>query len=95
MDQELAALKEAAEAEVRDEAAVRAHADAYVSAHPEMAASYSAMTIEQLVQAVDVFRAANMEYDLWRVEAWLLHRFEPQQIGGPAQAVVRTPGTVV
>jgi hypothetical protein len=64
-------------------------ADAYVEAHPELFVSLREMTLEQCVAAVDVFRGAGMETELWNTEAWLLHRFEPQNIGGKAEAQVR------
>jgi hypothetical protein len=98
MDPDLTAIKEAVEEQVDAEApnhdSARALADAYVAAHSEAFASHATMTLEQCVAAVDVFRAANMVPDQWRVEAWLLHRFEPQSIGGPVQAVLRVPGQV-
>ncbi|EUA24053.1 hypothetical protein I552_10267 [Mycobacterium xenopi 3993] len=57
-------------------------ADEYVANHSAEFAAFPSMTVQQLVEAVDVFRAANMLEDQWRVETWLLHRFEPQNIGG-------------
>lgn len=47
------------------------------------------MTLDQCVQALGVFRRAGMEDEQWKVETWLLHRYEPQNIGGPIQAKVR------
>lgn len=87
----------------RDENA-RAMADAYVAAHPELFATLANMTLEECVQSLSAFRQAAMnpaemlalkqlgidpEESQWNVEAWLLHRFEPQNIGGPAQVRVR------
>jgi hypothetical protein len=71
---------------------VRALADAYVSDHPDEFKELSAMSVEQLVQAVDVFRQAGLKESLLRVEAWLWHHFEPQNIGGPATVTVRQVG---
>lgn len=68
---------------------VRALADAYVAEHPDEFKELSSLSIEQLVQAVDVFRAAGLTESLWRVETWLFHHFEAQNIGGPAAVVVR------
>lgn len=76
----------------RDEDGTRAMCDAYVEAHPEQFNSLREMSLEQCVTALSTFRAAGMEEEQWKVEVWLLHRFEPQQIGGPIQAQVRIPG---
>lgn len=73
----------------RDEEAARTAADAYVKDHPDEFTELADMTLEQCVQAVDVFRAANMVDSQWRVEAWLLHHYEPQNIGGAAAPTVR------
>ena len=91
MNSELEAIKDAWDKNTgdgRDESA-RELADAYVAAHPDQFTSLEAMSLEQCVQAVDVFRQAGMADEQWRVETWLLHRFEPQNIGGAAQAKVR------
>jgi hypothetical protein len=76
----------------RDHAQAVALADKYVAAHPDEFNEMQAMTIEACVQAVEVFRAANMTESEQRMEVWLLHKFEPQNVGGPAQPQVRTPG---
>ena len=69
---------------------VRGLADAFVTAHPEIYTSdITGMTLDQLVNAVDVFRAAEMEDQQWQIEVWLIHHFEPQNIGGIAQPTVR------
>lgn len=73
----------------RDEDKARKLADAYVKANPDEFTELADMTIEQCVQAIDVFRAAGMEDSQWRVEAWLFHKYEPQQVGGTYEAKVR------
>jgi tRNA A37 N6-isopentenylltransferase MiaA len=73
----------------RDEDKVRALSDAYVEAHPDEFAELREMTQEQCVQALEVFRAAGMEDSEWKVQAWLFHHFEPQNIGGEYKATVR------
>lgn len=91
MNSELEAIRDAWDkttGDGRDEVA-RELADAYVADHEDQFASLRDMSLEQCVQALDVFRAAGMEEEQWRVEAWLLHRFEPQNIGGAAEAKVR------
>ena len=96
MDSQLEAIKDAWDKNTgygRDEAGTRAMCDAYVADHPDQFTSLEAMSLEQCVTALSTFRAAGMEEEQWRVEVWLLHHFEPQNIGGPMQARVRLPGT--
>jgi hypothetical protein len=73
-----------------DQEAVRALADAYVTANPAEFTELAGLSIEQLVTAVDVFRAAGLVESQQRVEVWLWHHFEPQNIGGTHEAIVRT-----
>jgi hypothetical protein len=77
------------ETHTRDEALTRSLADEYVAAHPEEFTELATLSVEELVQAVDVFRAANLTQSQYRVEAWLWHHFEPQTIGGSAQPQIR------
>jgi hypothetical protein len=77
----------------RDDAGTRALCDTYVATHPEQFADYRGMKIEDCVRAVSVFRAAGLDEAQWRAEVWLLHRFEPQHIGGPMRAQIRLPST--
>lgn len=97
MDKELQKIYDAWDKESgdgRDETKARQLADAYVDKHPELFASLREKTIHECVKAVEVFRDAGMVDEQWRVEAWILHHFNPQDIGGPASATVRIPGTV-
>lgn len=73
----------------RDEDEARALADAYVAEHPDEFTELATMTLEQCVESVEVFRAAGFADSQWRVEAWLLHHFEPQNIGGTVAPTVR------
>lgn len=90
----------------REEDGTRALCDAYVAAHPEQFTELANMTLEQCVQSVSLFRQASFdptqtmafkqmgvdpEESQWKVEVWLLHNFEPQNIGGPLQARIRLP----
>lgn len=94
MNDDLAAIKAAwTNPAGRDDNAVRAMCDAYVTANPAEFAEFASMAISACVTAVETFRAAGMEESQWRVEVWLLHRFEAQSIGGEYQAQVRIPGT--
>lgn len=76
----------------RDMPTAVALADTYVAANPDVFAYLATMPIESCIALVDVFRDQGDEESQWRIEAWLLHRFEPQNIGGPVAAKVRTPG---
>ncbi|MGV0785098.1 hypothetical protein [Mycolicibacterium sp. XJ775] len=95
MNPELEAIKDALDKDTgdgRDMDQVRALSDAYVAAHPDQFVSLQTMERDQCIAAIDVFRAAAMEEDQWRVEAWIQHRWNPMIIGGPIAATVRTPG---
>lgn len=72
---------------------LRRAADEYVAAHPEEFTQFEGKTLESLVKAVDVFRAAGFDEEQLRVETWLLHHFEPQNIGGVATVTVRVTGS--
>jgi hypothetical protein len=76
----------------RDEDQTRALADAYVAEHPDEFANLRDLSQEDLVKAIDVFRAAGFETDVQRIQTWLWHRFEPQAIGGPLRQTIRFPG---
>lgn len=79
---------------------VRELADAYVAANPGKFADHADLPIEACVSLVDIFReavakgVAGMDARLWEVEVWLLHRFEPQNIGGTHTATIRIPNSV-
>lgn len=89
MNPELTALKEAMDG--LDFVTARELATAYVAAHPDEFAEYSAMAesaeteqaaIQSVVHAVEVFRAAGLLESQYRAEAWHLHTWDPQDIGG-------------
>jgi hypothetical protein len=95
LNAELEAIKDAWDKETgdgREEERTRALCDAYVEAHPEFFVTLAEKTLVELVDAVSVFRAAGMETEQWHCEVWLLHKYEPQNIGGPVQVRVRRPG---
>lgn len=76
----------------RDRDAAVTLADEYVAAHPEEFDEFRGLDIEALVNAVGVLRQAGLEEAQWRVETWLLHKYEPQNIGGNIRARVRMTG---
>lgn len=91
MNSELQAIKDAWDTETgngRDPNA-RTLADQYVKNHPDQFEDYKELTLPECVKALEVFRDAGMESEQWKVETWLLHRYEPQNIGGTYQAQVR------
>lgn len=95
MNTELQAIKDAVDAEVGDGSdfdGARDLADSYVKANPDKFTEYEGKDIPSLVKMVDVFRDAGLEDSQWTVEAWLLHRFEPQNIGGANQPQLRIVG---
>lgn len=92
MDDRLSAIKTAAtttDEHPKDLVLARQLADQFVADNPDLYTEYPAKNVVELVEAVDVLRLAGMEDEQWRVEAWLLHRYEPQNIGGPVEATVR------
>lgn len=89
MNSELQAIKDAWEATPRQDLVARSLADTYVSSHPEEFTGYAEMEIEQLTGAIDAFREAGMAEEVQKVETWLLHRFEPQNIGGVYRPQIR------
>lgn len=95
MDAGLEAIKDAWDKNTgdgRDESA-RKLADAYIAEHVERFAGFKDLSLEQLVQALEVFRVANMEQQQWEIEAYLLSRFEPQNIGGEYNPQLRLPNS--
>lgn len=87
MENDLQAIKDAYEAEDWDEA--RTLSDAYVSANTDAFNDQRTMSVDQCVALIDTYRTLGMETNLWVMEAWLLHHFEPQDIGGTYQPAVR------
>ena len=95
MQDELEEIKEVVDktsGDGRDEELARSLADTVVRDNPSQFNELENKTVEELCAAIDVFRAAGDEAQVWRIEAWLLHRFEPQNIGGSAQPAIRNAG---
>lgn len=92
MNAEFEAIKEAWNSETgegRDEELVRDMSDTYVADHPDEFTSFDGLDAAQCVKALEVFRAAGLEEDEFRVQVWIWHHFEPQEIGGTYKAKVR------
>lgn len=92
MDTQLESIKQAVEAGEFDTA--RTLSDEYVASNPDVYNGWESKQVAGdtgLVANVDLYRAAGREDDLWQTEAWLLHRFQPQNIGGEAAVQLRVP----
>lgn len=92
MDAQLEAIKAAVEGGDLDSA--RTLSDAYVDANADVFTGWESKSVDGetgLVANCDVYRAAGRDDDLWQTEAWLLHRFLPQNIGGAAVVQIRVP----
>lgn len=73
----------------RDEDKTRKLSDKYVEDHPEEFEELRNLSEPDCVNALEVFRAAGLEDSEWRVQAWLFHAFEPQNIGGEHHSILR------
>ncbi len=96
MNAELEAIKDAWDkttGDGRDEAGTRALCDAYVAAHPELFAGLENFDLPVLVDQLSQRRNAGDEEGTWNLEVWLLHHYEPQNIGGVYKAEVRLPNS--
>lgn len=67
---------------IGDKAVAKQMALDYVAAHENEFLAYKDMTIPELVGLIDAYRAAGNEELRIKIDIWLLHAFEPQQIGG-------------
>lgn len=92
MNSELQAIKDAWDAEPRNETLARSLSDTYVLDHPTEFTGYDGMSVQALCEAIDTFRLAGMPEDVQRIETWLLHKYEPQNIGGTYQPQLRIVG---
>ena len=91
---ELEAIKDAVDKNTgggRDRPAAVELAAAYVAAHPELDAEMADWDLPKIVEAISLFRAAGSDVQQWRLEAYHLAKWEPQEIGGEYHATLRTP----
>lgn len=97
MKAELEAIKDALDkgenGEERDYDLATQLSNDYVAANPdEFDADLRAKGLEGaegIVSMMDVFAEKGMEEWYWRCQAWILHTWPPQRIGGEYQAQVR------
>ena len=97
MNPDLEAIRDAMDPDTgggQDASTARLLADAYVAAHPNEFGLLETMPLESCVAAVDLFRSTDDLGSQWRVETWLLHRYESQSIGGQAEPRIRIAGQV-
>ncbi len=76
-------------ADLADDDKVRSLADKHVKANAKDYAGWENLSLETLVKTVDEAREVGDEEKLWKVEAYLLHKFEPQNIGGTYEPKLR------
>jgi hypothetical protein len=92
VNKQLEAIKDAmdkATGDGRDREKAVQLADKYVKAHPDLFAGLDKISLPILVQLLSEHRNAGNEEEQWNVEAWLLHHYPPQKIGGEYHAEVR------
>lgn len=89
MNAELEAIKEAisphdpeAGPEGMDHATAKSLSNAYVAAHPEQFAKFAGKSLPEIVEMIDKLRDLGWDEDMWIAEAWHLHTWKPQEIGG-------------
>jgi len=91
MDDELAAVFDAWDKESGDgRDAERAYqlSDDYVEAHPDEFKNYENLPLKYCVQELEDLRNSGNE-DWRKVQVWLWHQFEPQNIGGVYEPKLR------
>lgn len=98
MNEELAAIKAAMDN--LDFATARDLSTVYVNAHPDEFTDYVQMVenaeteraaMQAVVDAVEAVRNAGLVGQQYRAEAFIQHRWDPQDIGGTSEPVVRNP----
>lgn len=70
---------------------VRKLADAYVKKHSDEFAGFDNLTEKVCVTVYEDHRDSGRDDDAARMQVWLWHKFEPQNIGGEVDAKVRIP----
>jgi hypothetical protein len=79
-------------ASLEDDQKVYKQADAYVKAHAKDFAGWENLSRDVLVRTLEDYREKGQDDEETKVQIWLWHRFEPQNIGGAYEATVRVPG---
>jgi hypothetical protein len=76
-------------ASLEDDQNVYKLADKYVAAHKADFAGFDNLPLEALVKTLEQYREEGRDEDAERIQVWLWHRFEPQNIGGTYEPVLR------
>lgn len=77
--------------EGRDEKAARDVAEQLYVNYPEAFEGIQNKSLAELADMCSQYRAAGNDYELAKVEAFLLYRYPPQDIGGTVQVMPRKP----
>ena len=94
MQQVLEELREAWSADdqsKRNEAAARALADEFVAdpVNDSFVEELRYKSVVEICASIDKFREAGMDAEVMKIEAYLLHTYEPQTIGTPPEPTRR------
>jgi hypothetical protein len=76
-------------ASLEDDDKVYKLADKYVTANKADYAGFENLPLEALVRTLESCREQGDEDGEWKIQAWLFHHFEPQNIGGTYQPELR------
>lgn len=74
---------------LEDDNNVYALADEFVAANPDDYAAWENLSLDILVKTLEEARDKGDEESVWKIQAWLFHHFEPQNIGGTYKAELR------
>lgn len=66
--------------------------DDYVEAHSGEFGLFRDKEEDDVVKMLEAFRQLALDEDAWRAQAWLFHKYEPKNVGGPMKSVVRIRG---
>lgn len=75
----------------RNEAAARGFADQFAAdpQNDDWIAELRQKSVVEICESIDKFREAGMDLEVLKIEAYLLHAYEPQTIGSPPEPTPR------
>lgn len=76
-------------ASLEDDQTVYAKADAYVKAHAKDFAGWENLSLDALVKTLETHRENGQTDEEDKVQVWIWHAFEPQNIGGTYEPKLR------
>lgn len=68
---------------------VYALADKYVAGHSEDFAAYDVLSLDELVSRIDEHGAAGRNTEAFKLQVFIWHKYEPQNIGGTYEPKLR------